>query len=211
MIHGVASPLGNATGLQLPAVTEMSAIPLVFRDAVAALKSLAPRREIELDEIRPPKRLAPWTYALGAETCGPSGTEVTARLVLLHDPDGHPSWGGVLRMVVYLRAEVNQDLAHDQGITELGWSWLTGALRSCRTSHTALGGTVTVSSSTKFGELALPEQEHELELRGSWTPLDEELSAHGRAFHELLSSAAGLPPVGVSVLGTRSAERRRNS
>ncbi|PRW65397.1 DUF3000 domain-containing protein [Actinopolyspora mortivallis] len=184
-------------------MTDMSAIPLVFRDAVAALTSPSPRGEIELDELRPPKRLAPWTYALGAETCGPGGTEATARLVLLHDPSGQPEWEGVLRLVVYLRADLPRDLAHDGATSELGWSWLTGALRSCHAPYTALGGTVTLSSSTGFGRLATPQPEHELELRASWTPPDEELSAHARAFHELVSSAAGLPPVGVRMPGHR--------
>ncbi|ASU79493.1 DUF3000 domain-containing protein [Actinopolyspora erythraea] len=191
-------------------MTEMSAIPMVFRDAVETLKSPPPRREIELSEIRPPKRLAPWTHALAAEASGPEGTAVTARLVLLHDPDGQPSWDGVLRLVAYLRTDVGSDLASDPGVPELGWSWLAEALRSCRAEHTALGGTVTVTSSARFGEIAEPEQEHELELRGSWTPSDTDLSAHARAFQEMIGVAAGLPPVGVSVLGNRTTERRRH-
>ncbi|MDP9641851.1 hypothetical protein J2S53_001796 [Actinopolyspora lacussalsi] len=191
-------------------MTEMSAVPMVFRDAVATLQAPPPRREIELSEIRPPKRLAPWTYALAAETSGPEGTAVTARLVLLHDPEGQPSWEGVLRLVLYLRADVGSELAGDPGLAELGWSWLTGALHSCRANHTALGGTVTATCSARFGDIAEPAREHELELRGSWTPSDSELTAHARAFQEVIGTAAGLPPVGVSVLGNRTAERRRH-
>lgn len=184
-------------------------MPWVFRHAVAALQSPAARAEIELDEIRPPARLAPWSYAVAAETLGPCGEAVSARLVLLHDPDGHPAWEGVFRLVGYLSADVDATTAEDPLIPEVGWSWLTDALASNEAGHRALGGTVTVTSSTAFGDMAGSGRRHQLELRGSWTPSDESLEPHARAFYELIGSAAGLPPVGVAMLGSRGSGRRR--
>jgi hypothetical protein len=184
----------------------MSALPEVFRQAVAALKSPAPRPEIELSEVRPPRRLAPWAYALAAEADGPAGEHATARLVLLHDPQGQETWDGVLRLVIYLRVELDPELAADPLLPAVGWSWLTDALADSDAAWTALGGTVTLTSSARFGDIAGPARSHDLELRGSWTARDENLEPHARAFHELMASAAGLPPEGVSVLGPRPAD-----
>jgi hypothetical protein len=41
-------------------------------------------------------------------------------------------------------------------------------------------------------------------LRASWTALTTDIGTHVEAFCEVLEHAAGLPPVGVTDLGTRS-------
>jgi hypothetical protein len=68
--------------------------------------------------------------------------------------------------------------------------------------HTALGGTVTRTVSTRFGDLAGANSvgEADLEIRASWTPLGGDLRAHMHAWCALLASTAGLPPPGVAVL-----------
>lgn len=186
-------------------------MPELFRHAVAALTSPTPRPEIEINEIRPPTRLAPWAHAVAAEASGPSGEAATARLVLLYDPAEPPAWGGVLRLVTYLRAELDADLARDPFLPAVGWSWLTEALEVCQAAHTALGGTVTQTSSARFGDIDGPERSDDLELRASWTARGEHLEAHGAAFHALVGSAAGLPPSGVSMLGSRIRGNRQGS
>ena len=178
--------------------------PEIFRRAVGTLKSVRHRPEIELTEVRPPQRLAPWAYALTAEVTGPSDELSTGRLVLLHDPDGDEAWGGVLRVVAYVRVELDHELASDPLLPEVGWSWLTEALEQSGAHFTALGGTVTQTSSARFGDIAGPARTDDLELRASWTALDGELAAHGTAFYELMATAVGLPPVGVTLFGQRS-------
>jgi hypothetical protein len=106
--------------------------------------------------------------------------------------------------VVYVRAEVDAELATDPLLPEVGWSWLTDALDTCGAEHTALGGTVTQTSSARFGDIAGPARTDDLELRASWTAHDAELGTHGEAFCELLSSTVGLPPVGVTLFGQRN-------
>ncbi len=178
-------------------------MPEVFRQAVAALKSPAARAEIELSEVRPPKRLAPWAYAMAAEATGPADELATARLILLHDPEGQESWHGFLRLVVYLRAELDPELAADPLLPAVGWSWLTDALEASGAQFTALGGTVTETSSARFGDIAGPTRTDDLELRASWTPVTEDLRPHGEAFCQLMASVVGLPPVGVTLFGER--------
>ena len=178
--------------------------PELFRLAVASLSSVHPRQEIELGTVRAPQRLAPWSYAMSAEVTGPEGEDASGRLVLLHDPDGDQAWDGVLRLVVYVRAEVDPELATDPLLPAVGWSWLTDALDTSGAAYTALGGTVTQTSSARFGDIAGPPRSDDLELRASWTARDSDLTAHAEAFCELLSSTVGLPPVGVTLFGQRN-------
>lgn len=185
-------------------VTEMSAADEFFRQAVTALTSLSSRSEIELTEVTAPKRLAPWSYALGAEAVGPADEEATARLVLLYDPEGQQAWEGTLRLAVYLRAELDPELASDPLLPSVGWSWLTDALEVTGARQHALGGTVTLTSSARFGSIGGPARSHDLELRASWTAPDPCLRPHAAAFHELVASAIGLPPEGVVMLGQRA-------
>jgi hypothetical protein len=168
---------------------------------VAALAAVRPRPEIMLSPVRAPQRLAPWAYALAAELAGEDDLpDATGRLVLLHDPDGQEMWGGVLRVVSYVRAELDGGLAGDPMLPEVGWSWLTEALDTANASYAALGGTVTQTTSARFGEIPGPQLSHDVELRASWTALDTNLAPHGQAFCALLATAAGLPPEGVTSL-----------
>ena len=93
----------------------------------------------------------------------------TGRLVLLHDPEGQEAWGGVLRLVIYVRAELDAELATDPLLPAVGWSWLTDALERLRRAGPALGGTVTQTSSARFGDISGPARTDDLELRASWT------------------------------------------
>jgi Protein of unknown function (DUF3000) len=196
--------------------------PALFAEAVATLSAVRARPEITIDTVPAPQRLAPWTYAISAEVAphdprpphGPHRTHelhepdsapvATARLVLLHDPDGQQAWDGVLRLVIYVRAELDDELAGDPLLPEVGWSWLTEALEFSGARFTALGGTVTQTSSARFGDIAGPPRSHDIELRASWTPRNADLTGHANAFCALLATAAGLPPVGVSAFDQRS-------
>lgn len=181
----------------------MTHAPELFREAVAALQSAHSRPEVTLETTRPPQRLAPWSFALSCEVTGPADVLASGRLVLLHDPDGQEAWNGVLRMVTYVRAELDNELASDPFLPDVGWSWLTDALESTGAPYTSLGGTVTETSSARYGDIAGPLRTDDLELRASWTPVDAQLRSHGEAFCQLMSSVVGLPPVGVTLFGQR--------
>jgi hypothetical protein len=90
----------------------------------------------------------------------------------------------------------------DPMLPAVGWSWLTGALADRGAAFRAAGGTVTQTTSTRFGDIAGPRTTVELELRASWTADDVNLAPHLRAFVDLVCAAAGLPPEGVTVLTT---------
>jgi hypothetical protein len=184
-------------------VTAMTQAPQLFREAVGALQSVRPRAELALETMRPPQRLAPWSYAVSCEVTGPADVMASGRLVLLHDPDGQEGWDGVLRLVLYVRAELDRELATDPFLPAVGWSWLTDGLETSGANWTALGGTVTETSSARFGDISGPARTDDLELRASWTPTDTYLEPHGEAFCQVMGSVVGLPPVGVTMFGQR--------
>ncbi|HEX5543121.1 MAG TPA: DUF3000 domain-containing protein [Micromonospora sp.] len=178
-------------------------LPETFARAVTALRTATPREEILLEEVRAPQRLAPYAFALSA-TVTRAGDEVaTGRLILLHDPAGHEAWKGSLRLVTYVAADLEVDIVADPLLPTVGWSWLTDALDAQDATYAAIGGTITRTLSTRFGELAGPPTAGDIEIRASWTPCDTDLRAHLLAWCALLSSAAGLPPPGVSALPDR--------
>jgi hypothetical protein len=186
--------------------------PAPFRAAVGAMNGASVRTEIELGPIRPPQRLAPYSYALGAEIKHPdldivperSEGDAFGRLILLYDPEGSDAWDGTMRLVAYIQADLDSHEAIDPLLPEVAWSWLTEALEARSEHVTALGGTVTATTSVRYGDISGPPRAHQLELRASWTAITPAIGTHVEAFCEVLAHAAGLPPVGVTDLGSRS-------
>ena len=197
-------------GLALVVVT--NAEPAQFRDAVAAMNAAQVRAEIELGPIRPPQRLAPYSYALGAEVKRPevevlpdsSAGDAFGRLILLHDPEGADARDGTMRLVSYIQADLDSTEAVDPLLPEVAWSWLVEALESRSEHVTALGGTVTATTSVRYGDISGPPRAHQLEMRASWTATTLDLGTHVQAFCEVLEHAAGLPPAGITDLSSRS-------
>lgn len=185
--------------------------PAPFREAVAAMKAVVVRAEIDLSPIRPPQRLAPFSYAIGAEVRHPehetvpeqSEGDAFGRLILLYDPEGSEAWDGTIRLVSYVQADLDSQEALDPLLPEVAWSWLTEALESRVDEVLALGGTVTATSSVRYGDISGPPRAHQLELRASWTASTPAIGTHVEAFCEVLEHAAGLPPAGVVNLGSR--------
>src|SRR5262249_56498465 len=130
------------------------ATPATFPRAVEDLRAVRVRPEITLEEVPPPQRLAPFSYAMSGTVLRYGDEVASGRLILLHDPAGHEAWDGTMRLVTYVTAELEPDLAADPLLPAVGWSWLTDALEGQGAAYTAIGGTVTQTLSTRFGELA---------------------------------------------------------
>ncbi len=180
-----------------------SAVPDAFTRAVAGLRVAAPREEILLEEIDAPKRLAPYGFALSATVLRGADEVASGRLILLHDPAGHDAWRGNLRLVTLVTVELEPDMAGDPLLPAVAWTWLTDGLDQHAATYTAIGGTITQNTSTRFGELAGPAPTADLEIRASWTPTSADLGAHLYGWCAMLASTAGLPPPGVTALSHR--------
>jgi hypothetical protein len=197
---GVSMPGVSAGGDFAAAVAALEA----GREAVAQV-----RDDLSFEEWPAPKRLAPHAAAL-AVTAYRDGTEVgTGRLVLLHDPAGQDGWTGTFRVVVQVHADVEEEMAADPLLGEVGWSWLTDALDLHAPGYCAPSGTVTRVITEGYGGKADEPPATAFELRASWCPADDEtedeIGGAVLAWSDLLAAAAGLPaqPPGTRALGRR--------
>jgi Protein of unknown function (DUF3000) len=205
-----------------------------FRRAVAdvtaeltAQRQLRPELGLEAEE--PPRRLAPLAHALAATVypadlpgvAVPAGPGVPAagdgavgwgRFVLLFDAAGQPGWDGQYRIIGYVQADLEPELAADPLVNEVGWCWLTEALDGHTTGYRNISGTVTAVVTQGFGSKQDEPTSTGFELRASWSPLlsgeSAALGGHLAAWCEVVCTAAGLPPLAPGVATLRSPGRR---
>src|SRR5580658_3419428 len=127
-------------------------------------------RNLAFEDVPAPKRLAPYATAIAAAVQRDDADVAWGRLVLLYDPDGQQGWEGSFRLVAYIRAEVEPEIAADPLLGEVGWSWLSEALDTHVPGYAVPSGTVTRVITEGFGakrdELPLTG----FELRASWSP-----------------------------------------
>ncbi|MBQ1100160.1 DUF3000 domain-containing protein [Streptomyces sp. b94] len=195
----------GAGGMDEPKGTEDEArhtgstAPPAFTAAVDALRAARLRPQIEVEAVPPPKRLAPYAYALEAAVVDGDDDLADGRLVLLHDPAGHDAWHGSFRLVTLVRAELEPEMAADPLLPDVCWSWLTGALQARGLTYGEPSGTVTRASSHYFGGLSARPSASQIEIRASWTPREglggvPDTAAHLASWCDLLAQVAGLPP-----------------
>jgi hypothetical protein len=182
------------------------------------------RPQVIFEDVPAPRRLAPHAAAIAAtvraDGAGPQEQAEIAlgRFVLLYDPDGQPGWAGPFRVIAYIRADVEPEIAADPLLGTVGWSWLTEALDAHAVGYAAPSGTVTRVITEGFGGKEDEPTATGLELRASWSPAGTPpaapsrtaasraaappLAGHVAAWCDALCAAAGLPPAaaGVSVL-----------
>jgi hypothetical protein len=226
-----AAPARSARAPRSQAQATGSLAEETFAAAAAAFmagRDVQVRRDLQFEEVSAPKRLAPYATAIAATVQRDDADVAWGRLVLLYDPDGQQSWDGSFRLVAYIRAEVDPEIAADPLLGEVGWSWLSEALDAHVPGYAVPSGTVTRVITEGFGakrdELPLTG----FELRASWSPagpggpfgaavakgpkgpkglgsgrddLDTlDLSAHIAAWCDCLSAAAGLEPPGTRAM-----------
>lgn len=189
-----------------------------FRRAVAELAAgmadqTELRPELTFEEEPPPRRLAPFAHAL-AGTVGAGDAELGwGKFVLLFDAAGQQGWDGKHRIIGYVRAELEPEMAADSLINEVGWSWLTEALDTRTTGYRKISGTVTTEVTQGFGSKQDEPMSTSFELRASWSPLisagsSAELDGHLAAWCDVICVAAGLPPLAPGVAPFRPPRRR---
>lgn len=173
-----------------------------FAEAVNALNQRKIRPEIAISEAPAPTRLAPHAYACTADIGDP---EIgTGRFVLLHDPSRPTSWESDTRVVAYVEADIDAEMAEDQLLTDVGWTWLQEALTGAEVPFDALGGTVTAVRSTSYEALSARGHEATVQIRASWSPRSvRDVPGHFQAWLLLMELCAGLPPYypGVTRIG----------
>jgi len=175
----VAAPASTLLDRRLAAIADRLLTPAV-------------RPELAVVEIPPPMRICSHAAAVAVDT---PDTGLSGHLVALLDPSHAAEWAGEVRLVAYVRAAVEREIAEDPLVCEIGWAWLDESLAPIRPVVTHLAGTVTTTRSSSFGLLDRRPPEAHVEVRASWTALDDEVAPHAGAWHRLLSLAGGLPPL----------------
>jgi hypothetical protein len=176
-----------------------------------SLRAASVRPEVILDETPAPQRLAPFAVALSAEVRQGDDDLANGRLVVLYDPQGQEAWAGPMRVVAYVRAACEPEMAADPMLPGVGWSWLLEALEAHGAAFTAASGTVTRVASESFGGMVGTPASAEVEIRASWSPMDDHLGLHLEGWADLLCHAAGLPPLPPGVATIKPARARAAS
>jgi hypothetical protein len=174
------------------------------------------RPELAFEREPPPRRLAPQACAVAVTVTGgmadPEAEIGSGKFVLLFDPAGQPGWGGRFRVISYVRAELDPEMAVDPLINAVGWSWLTEALDGSGAVYRKISGTVTSVITQGFGGKENEPNSTGFELRASWSPAgegpDPELDLHVAAWCDVVSAASGLPPLAPGVAALRRQRRR---
>jgi Protein of unknown function (DUF3000) len=190
-----------------------------FRQAVAQVQAgLAVQRELRtelaFEEEPAPRRLAPFAFAVAATVCPDGEAEIGGgRFVLLFDAAGQQGWDGKHRIIGYVRAELEPEMAADPLINAVGWSWLTEALDLRTSGYRKISGTVTTVVTQGFGGKQDEPVSTGFELRASWSPaiaddVSADLDGHVAAWCDVICMAAGLPPLPPGVAALRPQRRR---
>jgi Protein of unknown function (DUF3000) len=207
-----------------------------FRQAVAELEAgmvveRQSRPELTFEEEPAPRRLAPLAYAVAVTVATSAVGSVVAspaqpgeglvpdseigwgRFVLLFDAAGQEGWDGKYRIISYVRAELEPEMAADPLINAVGWSWLTEALDLRTTGYRKISGTVTTVITQGFGGKQDEPNSTGFELRASWSPVladsgSADLDGHLAAWSDIVCTAAGLPPLAPGVAPLRPQRRR---
>jgi hypothetical protein len=180
----------------------------VFDDAVAAFRSGLDHfsDDVTIEDVPPPKRLAPHATAIAATAYREDDEVATGRLILLFDPEGNDGWRGMFRLVAYVHADIEPEVAADPLLGEVGWTWLIEALDTYTPGYDAESGTVTRVITEGFGAKEEDLPLTGFELRASWSPAggtklaDLDMGAHVLAWYACLRTAAGLEPPGTIAL-----------
>jgi len=190
--------------------------PFSFDEMIELLRNFTPRAEIILEEVPAPQKLATYSFAFTADISNglqaDSEDEVASgRFVILHEPGGQETWDGDFRCVSFMRADVDSAMQEDPLLPEVGWNWLLDSLNATGAQFNSPSGTVTRVSSASFGKLSPRNDDSEIEIRASWSPLitePAEIFPHVQAWCNLMTEVAGLPPIPEGVASIGSAKRR---
>jgi hypothetical protein len=207
---------------------------VTFRGAVSAIEAgieqqRRARPELEFDTQPAPRKLAPYAAAVGATVSEPMPRRGSARpgddepgaegseigwgsFVLLYDPASQAGWGGPFRVVIYVRADLEPEIAADPLAGQVGWTWLVESLDARTAGYEQASGTVTRVVTEGFGSKSDEPVTTGFELRASWSPgAGDDLGTHLAAWCDTLCTASGLPPLpdGVRALRVPHSRRRR--
>lgn len=180
---------------------DLTGISETFKVMLSGLVNVTVRDEITLTQIPSPKGIAPEAIAISAEVNHEQESDHgISRIVFCRDPDQPEGWNSEFRIIGYAKSPIEIDMAKDEYSASLAWEWLRDGLASAGAGFSEEAGTTTTVVSTGHGALISQPQHGELEIRASWAPTGDDLSAHLLGWVELLAMISGLPPKDSKVM-----------
>ena len=186
----------------MPPHSRSDEAPPAFLRAVQSLHRTV-RPEIVVEDI-PARAPCPYTVAMAAtvHTEWGRGVRTVDRAVR---PGGVPRLAGAVPDGGLCERRTGTGLVRGPAARPGGLELADRGPGGWGAGHHTLSGTVTRATTEGFGLKAGEPKTTEVEVRASWTPTEaEDLSAHRAAWLDLLSVAAGLPPVDVTDISRRA-------
>ncbi|MGP7961046.1 DUF3000 family protein [Sanguibacter sp. A247] len=186
--------------------TALAHVPAQFAQALVSLRSAAAGTGIALTEIPAPSRAAAYAVALSGSLVRPEAPDdevADGTFVVLYDPPVTPVDDGAFRVIVLIRAALDEEMSGDPMLPEVAWDWMLEALEGCPVPGIEAGGSVTRTITTHHGAVAGRPEEVELELRASWSTKDPEVGAFLVSWARVMRQFAGVPPLGITALDDR--------
>ncbi|PTW91692.1 hypothetical protein C8A06_1425 [Microbacteriaceae bacterium MWH-Ta3] len=168
-----------------------------FARAAESARAAVVPKDLNAHEIAAPTNLSPNAIAFMGDVTGGVGNfdRGTGRLVLLDDPDLPAGWDGRSRAILYAQAPLETDIGDEMLVVDVAWAWLLESLAAHGATYAHASGTVTKVVSTGFGEMSEQGRGSQLEIRASWSPLDDNFQAHVEAWAQFVCTLAGFPPL----------------
>lgn len=169
-------------------------VPAQFATAAMGLSDKLLRSELETHQIPSPEKIAPFALAFATHAPNPAETpnnRAAGRIVFLHDPSQFDIWGSNMRVIAYGKSPLAADVIDDTEYAKYWWGTLELALVNHGAKYSASAGTITKMISTGVGSLGNEPVHTEIELRASWSPLEDSLAEHFAAWQDLIADMAG--------------------
>ena len=183
-------------------------VPAQFAAATMGINADLMRPELETHQIPAPEKIAPNALAFSTHKPNPAETpnnRAAGRIVFLHDPEEFETWGSNMRVIAYGKSPLETDVADQGDYAQYWWGTLELALKTHGARYINGAGTITKMISTGVGSLEGEPVHSEVELRASWSPVDDDLAPHFAAWQNLIAEMAGFHVGGQDVVRIETA------
>jgi hypothetical protein len=184
-------------------------VPAQFASAALGLTKELLRSELETHQIPAPDKIAQFAIAFSTHRPNPAETpssRAAGRVVFLYDTDQFETWGSNMRVIAYGKSPLESGVIDDSDYANYWWGTLELTLQNHGATYSTGAGTITKMISTGVGSLENEPVHTEIELRASWSPIEDNLAPHFAAWQDLIAEMAGFHHAGEEVVKLAKAQ-----
>lgn len=177
-------------------------VPEEFATILRSLRGADKFCSANLVETEAPKKMA--KYAISIDGSIPE--RASARFTVIYDPSKEKSWGGRVRVITYIEADILKDFKPSQReFSEKLWSTYEKELKKAGAFNA--GASFSISTDYYYGEDINPQkallkdtETTTFEMRVSWTIDELDLTKHIRVWDRMIFNACSIKYEPVPVL-----------